>query len=141
MTSQFGYTRPRPACYRDTPDRQLLGTGPWRPPTDWILGGRGRFMSCWGLPRRPSPIFVRPAAARARRGLPLLPPPTAALARRAAPRPHGRLQVGRSWRSLSDLELSKEPDIAYGALSCKLASERVPLVRVSKIISSPRLTD
>ena len=26
--------RPRPACYRGTPDRQLLGTGPWRPPTE-----------------------------------------------------------------------------------------------------------
>ena len=60
--------------------------------------------------RRPLPITVRPAAARARRGLPPLPPPAAALARRAAalrtaPRPHGRLQIGRSWPSLSDLEL------------------------------------
>ena len=109
---------PAPHCARaphatgTPPDRQLLGTGPWRPPTEtgsWILGGRGRFMSCWRLPRRPSPIFVRPAAARARRGLPPLPPPAAALARRAAPRPHGRLQVGRSWRFLSDLERSKEP--------------------------------
>ena len=66
------------------------------------------FMSFWRLPRRPSPIAVRPAAARARQGLPPLPPPAVARARRGAPRPHGRLQVGRSWRSLSDLELSKE---------------------------------
>ena len=57
--------------------------------------------------RRPLPITVRPAAARARRGLPPLRLPAAALARCAAPRPHGRLQIGRSWRSLSDLELSK----------------------------------
>ena len=66
------------------------------------------FMSFWRPPRRPSPIAVRPATARARRGLPPLPPPAVARARRGAPRPHGRLQVGRSWRSLSDLELSKE---------------------------------
>ena len=66
------------------------------------------FMSFWRLPRRPSPIAVRPAAARARQGLPPLPPPAVARARRDAPRPHGRLPVGRSWRSLSDLELSKE---------------------------------
>ena len=66
-----------------------------------------------------------PAAARARRRPPPLPPPAVARARRAPQRQHGRLQVGRSWRSLSDLELSKEPlkiadqklDKAYGA-SC-----------------------
>ena len=78
------------------------------------------------------PITVRPAAARACRGLPPLRPPAAALARRAAPRPHGRLQIGRSWRSLSDLgALKKRP---HQTLKCKttylflaLGAERIPL--------------
>ena len=65
-------------------------------------------MSFWGLPQRPSSIDVRPAAAGARQGSPLLSPPAVARAPRAAPRQHGRLQVGRSWHFLSDLEPSKE---------------------------------
>ena len=65
-------------------------------------------MSFWRLPQRPSSIDVRPAAAGARQGSPLLSPPAVARAPRAAPRQHGRLQVGRSWHFLSDLEPSKE---------------------------------
>ena len=98
------------------------------------------FMSFWRLPRRPSPIYVRPAAARARQGLPPLPPPAVVRARRGAPRPHGRLQVGRSWRSLSDLELSDQRGSQDGPIKTstlhtglfKLASERVLLVRVNE---------
>jgi hypothetical protein len=66
------------------------------------------FMSFWGLPQRPSSIDVRLAAAGARQSSPLLSPSAVARAHRAAPRQHGRLQVGRSWHFLSDLEPSKE---------------------------------
>ena len=47
--------------------------------------------------RRQGPPRTAPSAASRRRPRALW-----------CPAPHGRLQVGRSWRSLSDLELSKE---------------------------------
>ena len=67
-----------------------------------------RFYELLGATAEASSIDVRPAAAGARQGLPPLSPPAVARAPRAAPRQHGRLQVGRSWHFLSDLEPSKE---------------------------------